>query len=149
MEALHDYAARLKSGVALGGAALIFVLVAFWFLAFALFLSLTEVTSQAIAAGVTGLVCALVAGAAITFARAALKGKLSNHHAPAAKGASAPPLASGGDREFAVQMGQLLGQQAAGWTRQHPYGAVGVALAAGVAVGMSPELRRALRGLMR
>ncbi len=147
---MHDYLARLKGGVALAAVATVFAFVAFGFLAFALYFALLDVTSQSIAAGVTGAVASTVAATAFVFARLALHGRLGHagHAAPPRSAGAAAPPSLGGDRELAAQLGQIIGEQAAGWTRQHPYGAVGMALAAGFVVGMSPELRRTLRGLM-
>ncbi len=141
---MGDYLARLKSGIALVGVATVFALVAFCFLAFALYFALLDVTTQAAAAGITGGIATVIAVIAFLVARSVMQGP-----APKPRAAGAAPSNASGDPEFAAQIGQLLGDEAAGWTRTHPYGAVGIALAAGFAVGMSPELRRTLRGLLR
>jgi prepilin signal peptidase PulO-like enzyme (type II secretory pathway) len=146
---MGEYLSRLKSGIALAAVATAFALVAFGFLAFAVYFALLDVTRPAVAAGVTGAVASAVAAIAFLVARAAVHGHFGHHGKTAHAPEPAPaPSGGAGDRELAAQIGQLLGAQASGWTRTHPFGAMGIALAAGFAVGMSPELRRTLRGLM-
>ncbi len=51
--------------------------------------------------------------------------------------------------DAAADLGALVAQQIVNTTREHPYGTVGAALAAGLAVGAIPELRKALTGLLK
>ncbi len=152
---MQDYITRLKGGIALAAVATVFALVAFCFLTFALYFALIEVTTPAIAAGATGACATIIAVMAFAVASSVLQGKFG-HRAAASPppaggsvGAASAPGTSTADSELAAQMGQLIGQQAAGWTREHPYGAIGIALAAGFVIGASPELRRTLRGFIR
>ena len=48
--------------------------------------------------------------------------------------------------EFAADLGENLGRQGVDWARSHPFAACAAALAAGVAFGASPGLRRSLTG---
>lgn len=139
---MGGFIARLKSGIALGALATLFAVIAFAFLAFALYFALLAVAEPPIAAALTGVAAAAVALIVFAIARAAGSGD-SRAPAPRAAGAAATP-SLGPESELAAQLGQLLGEQAAGWTRSHPYSAMGAALAAGFAVGASPELRRTL-----
>jgi hypothetical protein len=50
---------------------------------------------------------------------------------------------------IAADLGALAAQQIVNSTREHPYGTVGAALAAGLAVGAIPELRKAALGLFK
>lgn len=60
---------------------------------------------------------------------------------------AAPPRSGPADpTQLAAQMGEDIGAQAAVWARSHPVLALAVALAAGVAVGANPGLRRKLTG---
>jgi hypothetical protein len=49
----------------------------------------------------------------------------------------------------AADLGALTAQQILIATREHPYGTMGAALAAGLAVGAIPELRKTLTGLLK
>ncbi|HEY1797042.1 MAG TPA: hypothetical protein VGG57_13080 [Stellaceae bacterium] len=51
--------------------------------------------------------------------------------------------------DAAAQLGGLVAQQLMTNARQHPYGAAGAALAAGLAVGAIPELRDLLKGVVK
>jgi len=51
--------------------------------------------------------------------------------------------------DAAADLGALVAQQIVNTTREHPYGTVGAALAAGFAVGAVPELRKALTELFK
>jgi hypothetical protein len=50
---------------------------------------------------------------------------------------------------IAADLGALAAQQIVNTTREHPYGTMGAALAAGIAVGAIPELRKTLTGLLK
>jgi hypothetical protein len=63
--------------------------------------------------------------------------------------ATASSGANGVANGIAADLGALAAQQIVSTTRAHPYGTVGAALAAGLAVGAVPELRKSLMGLLR
>ena len=63
-------------------------------------------------------------------------------------GVAQPPVA-GDVNDLAAQLGGLLARQIASGAQAHPYGAVGVALVAGLAVGVSPALRKLLLGALK
>jgi hypothetical protein len=50
---------------------------------------------------------------------------------------------------IAADLGALAAQQIVNTTREHPYGTVGAALAAGLAFGAIPELRQAVTGMLK
>jgi hypothetical protein len=66
---------------------------------------------------------------------------------------SAKPVAAvrgnGVADNVAADLGALVAQQILIATREHPYGTMGAALAAGLAVGAIPELRKTLTGLLK
>jgi hypothetical protein len=69
---------------------------------------------------------------------------------PAAPPASAPGVhANGVANGIVADLGALAAQQIVNTTREHPYGTMGAALAAGLAVGAIPELRKTLTGLLK
>jgi hypothetical protein len=117
-----------------------------WFLGDALMLWLQEEGFRSAAAagltGVAGLVLVAVLG---LFAKLAL-------HAPrraALPAATATPGINGVANGIAADLGALAAQQIVNTTRAHPYGTLGAALAAGLAVGAVPELRKSLMGLLK
>jgi len=67
--------------------------------------------------------------------------------------AAAKPVAAvrgnGVADNVAADLGALVAQQILIATREHPYGTMGAALAAGLAVGAIPELRKTLTGLLK
>lgn len=56
-----------------------------------------------------------------------------------------PACSKDAQADAAAAMGELLGSEAAGWIHGHPLHATGLALIAGFAVGLSPELSMRLR----
>ena len=129
----------------MGAAALIVFAVTLWFLGDALLLLLEEkgFTPSAAAglAGVAGLVLAALLG---LLAKAATRPR-RRPALPAAATAGGNGVANG----IAADLGALAAQQIVSTTRAHPYGTVGAALAAGLAVGAVPELRKSLMGLLK
>ena len=57
--------------------------------------------------------------------------------------------ADGIGADIAADLGALAARQIVNTTRDHPYGMVGAALAAGLAVGAIPELRKTLPGILK
>ena len=138
--------ARIGIAVGAGIAALIIFTIALWFLGEALTSWLQEQGFHAAAAtGLTGLaglvLCALVGLVAKWMLKAPRRPAL-----PATTAASGVNDVANG---IAADLGALAAQQIVTTTRAHPYGTMGAALAAGLAVGAVPELRKGLMGLFK
>ena len=56
---------------------------------------------------------------------------------------------AGDINQVAAALGDLAARELTSQTQTHPYSAFGVALLAGLAVGISPELRKILRDLSK
>ena len=146
-------ATRIGIAAGLGILALIVLGTTLWFLGDALMLALEEKgfrpSAAAGLAGLAGFVLVLLLGLS---AKLALQPP-RRRPAPVAgqKAASAPPPASvnGVATGIAADLGALAAQQIVNTTRAHPFGTMGAALAAGVAVGAVPELRKSLFGLLK
>jgi hypothetical protein len=96
---------------------------------------LSLMVSPAAAALVVGLVGLAAAMLIVLLAR-----WLSGSRPP---NAAAPSIGTG-TNELAAELGGLVARQIASSAQAHPYGAIGVALVAGLVVGANPELRKAL-----
>lgn len=140
---MNELATRLALTAAAGLCALIVGTIALCFLGQALYLALA-VTSvgPAGAAGIVGAVGLVLAGILGLVAR-----QIMHRHKPAAV-APAPLPAANPVNEAIAQVAAVAVQHAAAKVRAHPYGTLGGALAAGLAVGAIPELRKALLGLL-
>lgn len=133
--------ARIGVSAAAGGAALTALAVALWFLGDALRLWIEGLNiSPAGAAGLTGLAGVILVMVLGLAAKLALRGPR--------RSAVAAPGANGVANGIAADLGALAAQQIVSATRAHPYGTMGAALAAGLAVGAVPELRKTLLGLL-
>jgi hypothetical protein len=134
---------RIGLSAACGIVALIVLGTTLWFLGDALMLLLEEkgVGPPAAAGltGIAGLVLAVVFG---LLAKFALR---SRRHTVQPVAAAAP----GTTTDIAAELGALVAQQIVKTTRTHPLGTMGAALAAGLAVGALPELRKTLLGLFK
>ena len=138
--------ARIGIAVAAGLVALVVLAVTAWFLGEALMLWIeSEGLSPAAAAGLTGLAGLLVVIVLGLCAKLALHPR----RRPAIPAATAAPSVNGVANGIAADLGALAAQQIVNTTRSHPYGTVGAALAAGLAVGAVPELRKSLIGLFK
>lgn len=136
---------RIAIAVAAGIIALIALIVALWFLGDALRLWLEDkAVSPAGAAGLTGLAGLVLVGLLGLIARFALRPR-RRPALPATASARGNGVANG----IAADLGALAAQQIVNTTRTHPYGTVGAALAAGLAVGAVPELRKSVIGLFK
>jgi hypothetical protein len=134
--------ARIGIAIAAGLAALVVFVVTMWFLGDALMLWIaSEGLSSVAAAGLTGLAGLVLTGLTALVARLALR--------PARRPALPASAGSPGVNGIAADLGALAAQQIVSTTRAHPYGTVGAALAAGLAVGAVPELRKSLLGLFK
>lgn len=133
--------ARLGAAAGAGVAALIVLAIALWYFGEAIILALeangmTPAAAHAIA-GVIGLVLVGVIGGAVAFLfrRRTVTVKATVPVSPTA--------------DAAAQLGGIVAQQLMVNAREHPYGAAGAALAAGLAVGAIPELRDLLKGFVK
>jgi hypothetical protein len=138
---------RIGIAAAAGLVALIVLAATIWFLGDALMLWLEDKNlSTAGAAALTGL-----AGLVLT-ALVALSARWTLHprRRPAVPATATPsPGVNGVANGIAADLGALAAQQIVSTTRSHPYGTAGAALAAGLAVGAMPELRKSLMGLFK
>lgn len=112
--------------------------IAIAFFSAACYLALAEPLGTAYAAFATG--CILIAVAAFLV----LGVKLVVLRSSRPKAAATQP----DGRIAAAKIGEMLGEEAGAWTKQHPGAAVLAALAAGFVVGSSPKLRNGLRRLL-
>ena len=110
------------------------------FLFAALYLALAPMTGEAGAAALTGLAALIAAVFSLLIGRLILS---PDHHQRAALHLAAQR----GDPHLAQELSALLGKELGKAFHEHPKGAAGAALAAGFAIGLSPELRRLLLGL--
>jgi hypothetical protein len=131
---------RIGLAAGAGIVALIVLGTTMWFLGDALMLLLEEKGfSPAGAAGLTGL-AGLVLAMLIGFLA---KWLLGPHRRAAA------PAPAANVNTAAAELGALVAQQLVSTTKAHPYKTMGAALAAGLAVGAIPELRKMLTDLLK
>lgn len=138
---------RIGIAAALGIVALIVLGTALWFLGDGLRLWLVSSgLHPAAAAALTGL-AALIVVALLGFAAKLTMSPPRRRPAlpVAAPASNANGLANG----IAADLGALAAQQIVNTTRAHPYSTMGAALAAGIAVGAVPELRKAMLGVLK
>lgn len=138
---------RIVIAAATGLVALLVLAVTVWFLGDALKLWLEDKSfSPAAAAGLTGVAGLVLIGLLAFIARWSLRAPRR-----AAVPATAAPRGSGNGvaNGIAADLGALAAQQIVSSTRAHPYTTMGAALAAGVAVGAVPELRKTVLGLFK
>jgi hypothetical protein len=136
---------RIGSAAGAGIAALIVLAVAMWFLGDALRLLFeAKGFTPAGAAGLTG-----VAGLVLVIVLGLVAKLIVRSPRRRSAAATVAPGANGVATGIAADLGALAAQQIVNTTRDHPYGTVGAALAAGVAVGALPELRKSLMGLFK
>jgi hypothetical protein len=137
---------RLAFAAGAGVIALIVFGATLWFLGDALMLLLEEHAFRpSAAAGLSGLAGLVLVAALGIGAKLAMRPPRRRAAAPAA----AAPRANGVTNGIAADLGALAAQQIVNATREHPYGTVGAALAAGLAMGAIPELRKAALGLFK
>ena len=136
--------------IALAAAAAVFALIflgaSLWFLGELLVLALEAVPLKPqlamLITGAVGLVLAVLLGLTA-------KSLVSPHRRPGVPAipAARQPTSSGVD-DLAVTLGAMIAQKFASKTRSHPYQTMGAALAAGLAVGIVPELRKLITDLI-
>jgi hypothetical protein len=143
---VSSLSARIGLAAAAGVVALLMLAVTLLFLAHALMLLFEEQGLRPSgAAGLTsliGLVLVVIVGLVA-------KWVMRTPRRPALPAAQTGSGANGVANGIAADLGALAAQQIVNTTRAHPYGTVGAALAAGLAVGAVPELRKSLMGLIK
>jgi hypothetical protein len=141
---MHHFLSQVTIWSAAAIAAIIFVATAVVFLGAALYLSLVPIMIPPFAALVVGLVGLAVAGLIILVAR-----MISGRSPAGPEIGAAGPSGVGDVTDIAVALGGLAARELTSRTQAHPYRAFAVALGAGLAVGISPELRDILKGALK
>jgi hypothetical protein len=143
---VNSFSARIGLAAGAGIVALLVLAVTLLFLGHALMLLLEEKgLSASAAAGLTGLAGLVLALIVALVAKWAMR----TPRRPAVPAAPTASSANGVANGIAADLGALAAQQIVNTTRAHPYGTMGAALAAGLAVGAVPELRKSLIGLLK
>ena len=142
---MTSYLSRLTLALIGCVAAILFLLVGYGFLCAAAYLALLDITTAPVAALVCGLVTLLLAVLIALVTRWATAGGGPGPRRAFGKDRAQHPS---GDAKAAAEVGGMVGEEIASLVRAHTGAAVVVALLAGVAVGVSPRLRRALRELL-
>lgn len=138
--------ARIGLAAAAGVVALVMLAVTLLFLGHALMLLFEEQGLRPSgAAGLTGLIGLVL----VVIVGLVAKWVMRAPRRPALPAAQTASGANGLANGIAADLGALAAQQIVNTTRAHPYGTVGAALAAGLAVGAVPELRKSLMGLIK
>ena len=138
---MQRFLSQVAISLAAAVAAIIFVAAAVGFLGVALYLSLVPVMPAPVAALVVGLAGLVIAGLIGLAARMAARRR------PAGGRAGSPD--PGRANDVAATLGNLAARELASRAQARPYRAFAVALAAGLAVGISPELRNILKGVLK
>jgi hypothetical protein len=139
MRILRRWFARTGAALVLLGIATGMGLLAVAFLCAALYLALQEVLGAPLAA--------LVIAGGLVFVAALLV--LSIKVFVLRPGRPGPEPTQPDGRAAAAKLGEMLGEEAGAWTKQHPGMAMVAALAAGFVVGTSPKIRAILLSLLR
>ena len=141
--------ARIALASVFGLSALLVVVVTLWFLGDALSSLLRENGFRpSAAAGLTGLAGLVLAAALGLAAKIALRPRVATVPV-AAPGPPPRPTTGNVVNDFALELGSLAATQVGTTVRSHPYGTMGTALVAGLALGAMPELRKALLELAK
>ena len=140
---MSSLTARIGAAAAAGVVAFLMLAVTLLFLGHALMLLFEEHGLRPSgAAGLTGLIGVVLVVILGLVAKWVMR---TPRRRPALPAAQAGSSANG----IAADLGALAAQQIVNTTRAHPYSTVGAALAAGLAVGAVPELRKSLMGLIK
>jgi hypothetical protein len=143
---VSSLSARIGVAAAAGVVALLMLAVTLLFLGYALTLLFEEQgLPPSGAAGLTGLIGLVL----VVIVGLVAKWVIRTPRRPALPAAQTASGANGVANGIAADLGALAAQQIVNTTRAHPYGTVGAALAAGLAVGAVPELRKSLMGLIK
>ena len=144
---MNKLLARIGLAAAAGLVALVVLAATTWFLGAALLLWLeSKGFAPPAAAGLTGLAGLVLAALLGLVAKLELSPPRRRPALPAAQPAAGTNGVANG---IAADLGALAAQQIVNTTREHPFGTMGAALAAGLAVGAIPELRKTVMGLFK
>jgi hypothetical protein len=133
------FAEKLVLSLVLIGAAAVALMAACGLLAAAFYLWLVTSMDPPQAAFLTGLLLLVFAGLFFALSRAALKAHAEVPHVPPI------PAAEHEAKQQAVQMiSALAGEEIGRFLHEKPKSATGIALVAGLAIGLSPELRNTI-----
>jgi hypothetical protein len=136
---MNAFISRLVTGVALMIVALIVMLTGLGFLFAALYLSLARVIEPAVAALAVALAAFLTALILLLIARRSGRPRRRSLRVQPAVGA-----APGAIEDSAAEFGMALAGEGRRLLKSHAISAAATALCAGLIVGISPRLRRAL-----
>jgi hypothetical protein len=139
-QAVRGTLARLSLRLAFGVFALAVALAGAGFLCAALYMALAESLRPALAALITGIVVLATAVILLLRARSAMGGR------PATGGGG---TTTGAGPQSALDLGSAVGADVQSWVKGHAPQATVAALLLGVALGISPRLRRVLWRLLR
>lgn len=137
---MERFLSRVSIAMAAAVAAIIFVATAAAFLCAALYLALISMSAAPpLAALIVGLASLVLAGLIILVARAMLRWRRADR--TSGEAGSAVPGLAGNVNDLAARFGALAAQELTSQAQAHPYRSLVAALLAGLAVGVSPELR--------
>lgn len=141
---MQRFLSRVAISLAAAVAAIIFAAASVIFLGAALYLSLVPIMPAPFAALVVGVTGLVLAGLIILVAR------MASRRRPAAPGiGAADPSRASDFNDITATLGGLAARELTARTQAHPYRAFGIALLAGLAVGISPELRNILKDVLK
>lgn len=141
---MNRYVLRLEALFAFAVPAMILVLTGLGFLIAALYIGLARDMAPAGAALTTGAVCLAGAGLLTLIGWLVLRSLAARGE----RDEKAPAAAAPDAVKMAMAVGEALGGDLQSLAKNHRYGLIGAALAAGFAVGVSPKLRRSLLNLL-
>lgn len=144
MSAISDLIGRIAVGIALGMVAMLAALTGLGFLFASLYLALTRVIEPDAAALATGMSAFLVALIVLLIARRSAR-PASLRPAPVRAVVEPPATAEAA----AAEVGNLIAISGKRMLHTHAMGATATALVAGMAMGLSPRLRRAMWRLLQ
>lgn len=150
MSAVNDLIGRIAVGIALGIVALVAAMTGLGFLFAALYMALTRVIDPDAAALAVGLAAFVTALIVLLISR-----RITRPTSPPTRltrSARVQPVvgAPGGSAEAAAaEIGDLIAGKGRDLLHTHSMGATAAALIAGLALGVSPRLRRTLWRLLR
>lgn len=149
MSAINELVGRIAVGIALGILALLAAMTGLGFLFAALYLALTRVLDADAAALATGMAAFLVALVVLLIAKSAARPAARRHRLATARPVAAVDVPPGSAEAAAAEVGELLAGKGREMLHTHAKGATATALLAGLALGISPRLRRALWRILR
>ncbi|MBV9553022.1 MAG: hypothetical protein JO032_09550 [Alphaproteobacteria bacterium] len=140
---VSSFTTRIAIAAGLGVAALLVVIVTLWFLGDALLSLLQEHGfRRSAAAALTGAAGLILVGVLAISAKLAMRPRTPA--VPAAPPPALRPSTGSVVNDLALGFGGYAAEQLGTTVRTHPYSTIGSALAAGLALGAIPELRKAI-----